>query len=48
MKSHLSNARYGVLDYGSYPVGMLIVAPIIPRHRGPSHYGIWEGKACSR
>ena len=41
MKSHLSNALYGLLDYGSYPVGMLIVAPIILRHRGPSEYGIW-------
>ena len=41
MKSHLSNALYGVLDYGSYPVGMLIVAPVILHHRGPAEYGIW-------
>ena len=41
MKSHLSNALCGVLDYSSYPVGMLFAAPIILHHRGPSEYGIW-------
>jgi O-antigen/teichoic acid export membrane protein len=41
MKTHLSNAAYGVLDYAAYPIGMLLVAPIILRNMGAAHYGIW-------
>jgi O-antigen/teichoic acid export membrane protein len=41
MKRHLTNAAYGVLDYVSYPVGMLLVAPIVLRRLGPSEYGLW-------
>jgi O-antigen/teichoic acid export membrane protein len=41
MKRHLSNAVYGVLDYVSYPAGMLLVAPIVLHRLGPSEYGLW-------
>jgi O-antigen/teichoic acid export membrane protein len=41
MKQHLTNATYGVLDYVSYPVTMLLVAPIVIRKLGPSEYGLW-------
>ncbi len=41
MKNHLTNAAYGVLDYASYPVGMLLVAPIVLHKLGASEYGLW-------
>ena len=41
MKAHLSNAAYGVLDYAAYPIGMLLVAPIVLRNMGTAQYGIW-------
>ena len=41
MKAHLSNAAYGVLDYAAYPIGMLIVAPVMLRNLGIQQYGIW-------
>jgi O-antigen/teichoic acid export membrane protein len=41
MKTYLTNAAYGVLDYAAYPVGMLLVAPIILRNMGTAQYGIW-------
>jgi len=41
MKKHLSNAGYGVLDYLSYPLGMLIVAPVILHRIGAAEYGVW-------
>lgn len=41
MKRHMSNAVYGVLDYASYPFGMLLVAPIILRTIGAAEYGLW-------
>jgi O-antigen/teichoic acid export membrane protein len=41
MKKHLTNAAYGVLDYGSYPFGMLLVAPIVLHKLGAAEYGIW-------
>jgi O-antigen/teichoic acid export membrane protein len=41
MKKHLSNAVYGVLDYASYPIGMLLVAPIILHRVGAAEYGLW-------
>ena len=40
-KQHLPNAVCGVLDYAAYPVGMLLVAPVILRHLGVERYGIW-------
>jgi len=41
MRKHLANGAYGVLDYVSYPLGMLLVAPIVMRRLGPSEYGLW-------
>jgi O-antigen/teichoic acid export membrane protein len=41
MKKHLTNAVYGVLDYASYPFGMLLVAPIVLHRLGASEYGLW-------
>jgi O-antigen/teichoic acid export membrane protein len=41
MKAHLSNAVYGVLDYASYPLGMLLVAPIVLHRLGAAEYGLW-------
>jgi O-antigen/teichoic acid export membrane protein len=41
MKKHLTNATYGVLDYASYPIAMLLVAPIVLRRLGASEYGLW-------
>jgi O-antigen/teichoic acid export membrane protein len=41
VKKHLTNAVYGVLDYASYPVGMLLVAPIVLHRLGASEYGLW-------
>jgi O-antigen/teichoic acid export membrane protein len=41
MRTHLSNAAYGMLDYGAYPVGMLAVAPVVLRNLGIAQYGVW-------
>ena len=41
MRAHISNAVYGVLDYASYPLGMLLVAPIVLHKLGPAEYGLW-------
>jgi O-antigen/teichoic acid export membrane protein len=41
MRRHLTNAMYGVLDYASYPFGMLLVAPIILHKLGAAEYGLW-------
>ncbi len=41
MRRHLSNAGFGVLDYLSYPIGMLIVAPVILHRIGAAEYGVW-------
>jgi O-antigen/teichoic acid export membrane protein len=41
MRNHLTNATYGALDYASYPIAMLLVAPVILRHLGASEYGLW-------
>lgn len=41
MKRHLTNAIYGVLDYASYPFGMLLAAPIVLHKLGASEYGLW-------
>ena len=42
MKDHLANAAWGVLDYAAYPVGMLLVAPIILHNMGAAQYGVWS------
>ena len=41
MKSHFSNAAFGVLDYLAWPAGMIILAPFILRSLGAERYGIW-------
>src|SRR5580658_9231248 len=41
MKDQFANAAYGVLDYAAYPIGMLLVAPVVLHHLGPAEYGIW-------
>jgi O-antigen/teichoic acid export membrane protein len=41
MRKHLTNAAYGVLDYVSYPLGMLLVAPIVLHRLGAAEYGLW-------
>ncbi len=41
MKRHLSNAAWGVIDYAAYPMGMLLVAPIVLHGPGPAAYGVW-------
>jgi O-antigen/teichoic acid export membrane protein len=41
MKSHLANAFFGVVDYLAYPVGLLLLAPVILRALGMVRYGIW-------
>jgi O-antigen/teichoic acid export membrane protein len=41
MRRHLKNALYGVLDYASYPFGMLLIAPIVLHKLGASEYGLW-------
>lgn len=41
MKTHLSNAAYGILDYAAYPIGMLVVAPVLLHRLGTAQYGIW-------
>ena len=41
MNRHLTNAVYGVLDYCSYPFGMLLAAPVILHKLGAAEYGLW-------
>ena len=42
MRRHLTkDAVYGVLDYASYPFGMLLAAPVILHKLGASEYGLW-------
>jgi O-antigen/teichoic acid export membrane protein len=41
MRRHISNATYGVLDYVSYPLGMLVAAPIVLHQIGAAEYGLW-------
>ncbi len=41
MRRHLTNAGFGVVDYVSYPAGMLLVAPLVLRRLGSAEYGLW-------
>ena len=41
MREHLVKGAYGVVDYVSYPLGMLLVAPIVMHRLGTSGYGLW-------
>jgi O-antigen/teichoic acid export membrane protein len=40
-RAALANAIYGGLDYVAYPVGMLLLAPVVLRNLGVQQYGIW-------
>ena len=41
MKSQLSNAAYGALDYLSYPLGLLAATPAMLRELGNDRFGVW-------
>lgn len=41
MRRNLTNATYGVVDYISYPLGMLVAAPVVLRQIGNAEYGLW-------
>jgi O-antigen/teichoic acid export membrane protein len=41
MRRHVTNAVYGMLDYASYPFGMLLAAPVILHKLGAPEYGLW-------
>src|ERR1700688_4008551 len=41
MKVHVVNAAYGVLDYAAYPLGMLVVAPVVLHNVGVERFGVW-------
>ncbi len=41
LKGHFSNALYGVLDYAAYPVGMVLVAPVMLNRLGTARFGVW-------
>jgi O-antigen/teichoic acid export membrane protein len=41
MRRHIENAAYGVLDYAAYPIGMIVVAPVVLHRLGLAEYGIW-------
>lgn len=41
MRRHIANASFGALDYVSYPLGMLLVAPIVLHRLGAAEYGLW-------
>ena len=54
MKEHLSNAAYGVLDYAAYPIGMLLVAPVVTEDNHKNIYfppgkwsSLWTGQTVS-
>lgn len=46
MKRHFANAAYGVLDYASYPLGMVVAAPIVLHKLGAAEYGLWTVAAA--
>ncbi len=43
---HFVNALAGVLDYVAWPVGMVLVAPVMLRHLGAARYGVWAVAAA--
>jgi O-antigen/teichoic acid export membrane protein len=40
-RQHFANAAFGILDYAAYPIGMLVVAPIVLRNLGVAQFGVW-------
>lgn len=47
MRRHFANAAYGILDYGAYPIGMLVVAPLLLRNLGIAEFGVWTVAAAA-
>jgi len=47
MRPPISNALYGVFDYAAFPIGMLLVAPILLRRLGIVEYGVWTITAAA-
>jgi O-antigen/teichoic acid export membrane protein len=47
MRQPIGNAFYGVLDYAAFPIGMLMVAPILLRRLGVVDYGVWTVAAAA-
>jgi hypothetical protein len=41
MRTHLSNAAYGVLDFAAYPVGMIAVTPAVLHNLRLAKYRVW-------
>jgi O-antigen/teichoic acid export membrane protein len=41
VREHLANCAFGTLDYITYPVGMLLLAPAILNVLGIDRFGIW-------
>jgi O-antigen/teichoic acid export membrane protein len=41
MRTHVSNAAFGALDYVAYPAGMLLLAPAILTALGIHRFGVW-------
>lgn len=41
IQQNLSNAVWGALDYASWPVGLLLLAPVLLRDLGVARFGIW-------
>jgi exopolysaccharide biosynthesis WecB/TagA/CpsF family protein len=40
-QGHFVNALFGVLDYAAWPIGMVLVAPVMLTHLGAARYGVW-------
>jgi hypothetical protein len=41
MTRHLAKAAYGVRGYASWPLGMLVVAPMLLHKLDTTGYGLW-------
>jgi hypothetical protein len=41
MRTNITNAICGIVDYLAYPIGMLAVAPIVLRALGMDRFGVW-------
>ncbi len=45
-QGHFVNALFGVLDYAAWPIGMVLVAPVMLGHLGAARYGVWAVAAA--
>jgi len=46
LQGHFVNALSGVLDYAAWPIGMVLVAPVMLDHMGAARYGVWSVAAA--